>query len=426
MLNELDAEVIVVGGSVSGVGTALPLAMNGIKTIVFDKAKFPRRKACASGITGKGLEEFSYIKPFLDCNVYKSSLISPNLNDKISFTSENLDKPLLAMALNRTDFDNKLLNYLISTTDCKVKMGTEVVNVQIKNDKAVVLTRDGKKYSSLMVVGADSTVSTVAKSLKIGLFDPKLKSKKKHILNISKEKDIIFDNSEKAKKNKLEVLTFMSFNDIKGYAWLFPKKDRVNIGVIVTLNDARAISETLEKFEKHLVEIGEIPKNVPKENHTIIAGAMLPAKSLYKKRIHKRVLLVGDAGGFCLASSGEGIVPSLQSGKIASDVISSLIKKYRTKKEKNQNSDNIFSKSNLKKYKKITDKAMKNEFRMLYMAQKVLINPKFNLELIKWCKEDEKLMNNIFKSFYGEPTSLSFKLAMVSKYIKFKLKKKGN
>jgi len=416
---KLDAEVIVVGGSVSGVSVAKTLSENGVDALVLDKAEFPRFKSCAGGITRKAIEEFSYIKEFIDSNIYNSVIMSPNLDKGVYFHSDDPNKPLTAMSLNRTDFDNKMINHLMSTTNCEVKMKTEVIDVEIKGDRAIVHTKDGKKYSCLMVVGADSAISTVSKSLGIGLFDPTLKSKRSELLNISIEKEILFDNSEKAKNNELTVITINSFEDVDGYVWYFPRSIGANVGVIGS--KGKNFNHILERFINHLMKIGKIPKDaqIGKNN-----GAILPGKKLYKKRIHDRVLLVGDAGGFCFPGSGEGIMPSLISGKIAGEVIAPLIKKARVKKERNERYNGLFSKKNLKKYINLTDKVLKNEFRILNVAYKIMANKRFNIELVNWCQEDEKLTKNISNSIYGDNPSLSFQLTILSKYIKFKLKKK--
>lgn len=420
LIEDLDAEVIVVGGSVSGVHVAKTLSEKGVDVLVLDKAEFPRPKSCAGGITRKALVQFPYVKEFIDTNIYTWVIMSPNLDEGVTFHSDDLDKPLTGITLNRTDFDNKMINHLMSTTNCKVKMKTEVVDVEIKDDRAIVHAKDGKRYLSLVVIGADSTISTVSKSLGIGLFDPKLKSKRRELLSVSIEKEILFDNSEKAKKNELEVLSINSYEGLDGYVWYFPRSIGANVGVIA--GDGKNQKKVLEKFIHYLIEIGKIPKNtriVDKFN-----GALLPGKILYKKRIHDRVLLVGDAGGFCYPGTGEGIFPCLVSGELAGEVIAPLIKKYRLNKERNGISNGLFSKKNLKKYVKLTDTAMKNEFRLFRIAYKIMANRRFNVELIKWCQNDEKLTQNIYKSLFGEKTSISFQLLILSKYIKFKLKRK--
>jgi len=101
-------------------------------------------------------------------------MISPNLDEGIQFHSHDLDTPLLSMTLSRTDFYNKMINHLMKTTNSRVEMNTKIVDVEIKCDRAIFHTKNGKDYSCLVVVRADSTISTVSRSLSIGLFDKKL------------------------------------------------------------------------------------------------------------------------------------------------------------------------------------------------------------------------------------------------------------
>jgi flavin-dependent dehydrogenase len=48
-------EVIIVGASLAGSSLALRLARRGVSVAVFDKAKFPRRKACGEGVSSIGV-----------------------------------------------------------------------------------------------------------------------------------------------------------------------------------------------------------------------------------------------------------------------------------------------------------------------------------------------------------------------------------
>ncbi len=50
-------DVLIVGGSVAGASLAIHLGRRGLRTVVFDKARFPRRKACGEGLLPHGAAE---------------------------------------------------------------------------------------------------------------------------------------------------------------------------------------------------------------------------------------------------------------------------------------------------------------------------------------------------------------------------------
>lgn len=53
--------MVVIGASLAGCTTALHLAQSGISVALFDKAKFPRRKACGEGLSIQGVEELKLL-----------------------------------------------------------------------------------------------------------------------------------------------------------------------------------------------------------------------------------------------------------------------------------------------------------------------------------------------------------------------------
>lgn len=52
-------DVAIIGGSIAGSSLALRLARAGIRTVIFDKEVFPRRKACGEGLSDVALTELS-------------------------------------------------------------------------------------------------------------------------------------------------------------------------------------------------------------------------------------------------------------------------------------------------------------------------------------------------------------------------------
>src|SRR5262249_9063491 len=105
----------------------------------------------------------------------------------------------------------------------------------------------------------------------------------------------------------------------EGYAYIFPKRDHVNVGIGYVLQHyGRAIDAAPYALQKHFVDDlrkrGAIEGESSRGNFTpylIPVGGLLP-------RLGKgRVLLAGDAGGFVNGFSAEGIYYAMVSGELA-------------------------------------------------------------------------------------------------------------
>lgn len=105
-----------------------------------------------------------------------------------------------------------------------------------------------------------------------------------------------------------------------GYAWAFPGKDYVNVGVGVRAARAKGLADLYQAWVAGLREKGHLPDGRSLESPV---AAAVPAGSAieFENHVGKRTLLVGDAGGFASAASGEGIFPAIRSAAIASKCV---------------------------------------------------------------------------------------------------------
>ena len=94
-----------------------------------------------------------------------------------------------------------------------------------------------------------------------------------------------------------------------GYAWTFPLKGRLNTGVY-TLDKVKDIKMLLIEYIKQRSSGRAVGKNE-------IKGRYIPYGGYFPKRLNIPLILVGDAGGFCDPTTGEGIFYALFTGKCA-------------------------------------------------------------------------------------------------------------
>jgi geranylgeranyl reductase family protein len=305
-------DVIVVGAGPAGSTAAKNLAEKGIKVLLLDKAIFPRDKPCGGGLPTRVQKRFPYIEPYLNSVSYGTSMFSSSLRYKCDLIR---DKPFLEMVL-RKDFDYGLLS-LAQKAGAAFLGGKSVVDVVVQKDKVSVMLEDGQTMETQMVIGSDGMHSVVAEKTNL--------SKKLEVLCVSlmQEQPMTPKQLTTFFTKKRMIYLFIKAHGIAGYAWVFPKKNSVNIGIgefqsaVSKAKPKIPLKETYEKFIATLQEKKLLPANFPIEN---LKGATLPIFPL-ENTCGDRVLLCGDAAGFINPITGEGIYYAMVSGQIAADVI---------------------------------------------------------------------------------------------------------
>jgi len=310
-------DVVIVGAGPAGSTAAKYLAEQGIPVVLIDKAEFPREKLCGGGLPTRVQKRFPYIKPFIDSISYGSITYSSSLRYKHHLVKE---RPMLMNVL-RKDFDNGLVNLAVKA-GATFLGGKTVIDVSIKQNNASVLLDDGQTIETQAVIGCDGTRSVVADKTNL--------SKKLETLCIAlvQEQPLTPKQLDKYFTKKRLVHLFIKAQGIAGYAWMFPKKNCVNIGIgefqsaIPKSKPKTPLKETYEAFIAVLKEKGLLPEDFPVEN---LKGAVLPIFPL-ENTYGDCVILCGDAAGFINPITGEGIYYAMASGQIAATVIADGLK----------------------------------------------------------------------------------------------------
>jgi len=83
-----------------------------------------------------------------------------------------------------------------------------------------------------------------------------------------------------------------------GYGWIFPKDKVANVGLGLDPSFGVDVISALKRFVQELVQEGFIENGVLKRT-----GGWIPADGLLEV-LRGKVMLVGDAGGFCHPITG--------------------------------------------------------------------------------------------------------------------------
>ncbi len=319
-------DVVVVGAGPSGSTAAKNLSEYGISVLLIDKDKFPRNKPCGGGVPMRTITRFPYLKDLssIDSFSYGGFVYSQKNTGKTKILKTS---PVLSNVL-RSRFDQDLVNVAIDK-GTEFQDNKKVTSIKINSDHVQLIFKDGSSLNTNLVIGADGTYSSIAKQA--GLSENNDRTKGLCVLEefplTEKEMDEYFTSDRLCHIHS-------KFHGIRGYGWVFPKKNHVNVGIIsydyCLTSDARInLNHIFKEYIDHLKKENILPHSI-QINHP--QGGVLPYQP-HEKTYSERLLLCGDAAGLINPISGEGIYYALVSGKIAATIASEAINQQNTSEE---------------------------------------------------------------------------------------------
>jgi geranylgeranyl reductase family protein len=300
-----DYDVIVVGAGPGGSTAARFCAQAGLKTLLIEKEKMPRYKACGGCLSIKTVNLLGLdLNPVLETMIYRAKF-TYRLKDSFSI---ELRQPIAFMVM-RDRFDQFLVKQA-SEKGTEVLEGISVVRVEEKREGVEVELNEGEKIRCEYLIGADGSGSIVGKSL--SLLPPKSDGS-----GFGMESEIPLGSTFGFPTEELQ-LVHLDFGGVpNGYGWVFPKKEGLSVGVGGMLRDA-AKTNLRQYFNTFVHGLHYIKQ----EKVGKVIGHPLPSFYDERQRVAKgKVLLVGDAAHLMDPLMGEGIYYALLSGMLAAEAI---------------------------------------------------------------------------------------------------------
>lgn len=374
---ETNVDVVIIGGGLAGLTSAIHLSKVGLKIILIEKNEFPKHKVCGEYISNEVLPYFQW----LELNIVD---LNPSNISKIQFSISsgktiNQILPLGGFGISRYTLDHYLYQKAVAN-GCKIIQDT-VSNIQFEQDKFTILTNNNLELNSKIILGAFG---------------------KRSNLDLKLNRDFILKKAPwlavKAHYSGHFPDDLVGLHNFKGgYCGVSKvENDKINICYLVDYETFKQ-HKNIEEFQSKVIYKNPHLKAIF-ENCVLIFDKPLTISQISfekKETVENHILMIGDTAGLIHPLCGNGMAMAIHSAKIASELIQSFL------------TNTIHSRKELEeKYTQEWNTHFKNRLETGRFLSKILQIEKLTTFLMQLLVIFPSLMSLIIKKTHGKPIIL--------------------
>lgn len=371
-MSDKQIEVVIVGGGLAGLTSAIHLAKENIKVILIEKNKYPKHKVCGEYVSN---EVLTYLESL---GIYPFDHGAKKI-DKFQFsnTSGNIldiDLPLGGFGISRFSLDHILVNKAI-------QLGVEVIqatvtDIQFINDQFEITINTQQLFTANYVLGAYGKRSNLDVTL-----SRKFIQHKSSWLGIKAHYKADFPD---------DLVALHNFNG--GYCGL----SKVETGHVNACYLADYASfkkyKNIEEYQQKVVCGNKALKNFFENSESVFETPIAISQISFEKKepVLNHIFMIGDSAGLIHPLCGNGMAMAIHSAQIISNLLI-------------DQKENSYSRSELEyHYKKQWNIAFRHRLKIGRWIQNALQHKKLTRIGVSIIGTSPLLLKTIIKSTHGK------------------------
>jgi len=285
-------DVLIVGGGPAGSSCAWKLRQAGMDAVILDRAHFPRDKVCGGWITPEVLTRLE-----IDPSCYAQGRVLQPIRafrvGVIGGKCVHVDfGKTVSFGIRRRELDD----FLLKRSGARVIQDTPLERLERSGEAWIA----NDSIRARIVIGAGGHFCPVARIM----------GAKPTEAVVAQESEFEMSPEQIARCEFRGDTPELYFSrDLLGYGWCFRKDGVLNVGL--GRADGHRLSEHVREFMQWKAPWAPKP-----HGHAYLLYGSSP-----RRIFGDGWMLAGDAAGLAYPFSGEGILPAIESGLIAADII---------------------------------------------------------------------------------------------------------
>ena len=303
----VDYTVIVLGGGLAGLTSALHLSKIGINVMLIEKMAYPHHKVCGEYISNEVLPYFKWLNVDID-SLKPTSINKFQINNSSGKTAScSLDQG--GFGISRFTLDHYLFKQ-VESNGIRVLQDT-VDEVVFEDDYFKINTQSGERFTARYVFGAFGKRSNLDVKLKRNFIEQKAP-----FLAVKAHYSGPFDT------NLVGLYTFEG-----GYCGVSKVENNlINICYITDYTHFKK-HKNISSFQEQVLKKNPKLNKILSESKMVFDEPLAISQISFgeKQKIENHVIMVGDTAGLIHPLCGNGMAMAINSAKIACDAIADVV-----------------------------------------------------------------------------------------------------